>query len=259
MITLVGEFTTAVDLATDKPAEAGQLDLVLFCVKSYGLEDAAKSLAGNVHAGTVILPLLNGVNITERLKKTLPKATVLNGTVYISSSIEAPGLVRQKGGTGQIVFGPERDEDLEKFRYIEDLLKNADIKAELQKDVGVPIWTKYIFISPLAGLTSMLGKGFGAIMSDPKNEEMLRGLMEEVYRIAKAKGIGLPPDIVEVSLGKVKAFPPETKTSMQLDYEKGSQTELEVFTGYIVKAAKELGISTPLNEMVYKELVKKGK
>jgi len=259
IITPEGEFSAFPDLATANPVEAGRLDLVIFCVKSYGLEEAAKSLAGAVRKGTVILPLLNGVDITERLQKALPDTEVLNGAVYISAALEAPGVVRHKGGAGQIVFGPERNEDVEKYRYVEDVLRKADIKADLQKDAAVPIWTKYIFICPLAGLTSAIGKGFGAIMSDPQNSAMLKGLMEEVYKISKARGVHLPDDIVNFTMGKVNAFPPETKTSMQLDYEKGSQTELEIFTGYIVKSGKELGIPTPLNEKIYNELQKKSR
>lgn len=259
VITPEGEFTVFPDAALDKPAEAGPLDFILFCTKSYNLEEAARSLAASVHENTVILPLLNGVDITERLKRALPGAKVLNGAVYISASLEAPGVVRHKGGAGQIVFGPERNEDLEKFRHIEDMLRKAEIKADLQKDAAVPIWTKYMFICPLASLTSMLGKGFGAIMSNPQDAVLLKGLMEEVSRIAKAKGIALPEDIVETSIEKVNAFPPETKTSMQLDFEKGSRTEMEIFTGYIVKSGRELGIPTPLNEKVHAELLKKSK
>ncbi len=96
-------------------------------------------------------------------------------------------------------------------------------------------------------------------MSDPQNSAMLKGLMEEVYKVSKARGVHLPDDIVDITMGKVNAFPAETKTSMQLDYEKGSQTELEIFTGYIVKSGRELGIPTPLNEKIYNELQKKGK
>ena len=259
VITPDGEFTAIPDLATDNPLEAGKLDFVLFCTKSYSLEEAAKSLVGNIRKGTVILPLLNGVDITERLRKALPEADVMNGAVYISTAIESPGVIRHKGGLGQIVFGPDRNEDVEKFRYIEELLKKAEIKADLQKDAAVPIWIKYIFICPLASLTSMLGKAFGAIMADSQDSAMLRGLMEEVYRVAKARGIALPDDIVETTIGKVGAFPPGTKTSMQLDFEKGSQTELEIFTGYIVKSGKELNIPTPLNAKVHDELLKKSR
>lgn len=257
LITVDGEYTAKPALATDNPSEIGKLDLVFFCVKSYGLENAARMLSGNIHETTVVIPLLNGVNITERLKAALPRGIVIRGTVYIGSSIIAPGEVRQAGGSCQLIFGPDEKTQVETYRPIEELLKNADIKAELTADVAVPIWTKYIFVSPLAALTSMLGKTFGEILEDPASKKMLEGLLREVEAVARARGVNLPPDIVTASIGKVSGFPYATKTSMQRDYEKGNPIEIDIFTEYITQSGKELGIATPLHDRVYNSLMKK--
>ena len=251
------ELTAVPTLATDTPGEIGFLDLVLFCTKSYGLDDAARMIAGNVHKGTVVLPLLNGVNITSRLRILLPGCIVLNGCVYIGSNIEGPGVVHHKGGTGQLIFGPDRNEDVKKFRYIETLLCEAGITATLAENVAVHIWTKYIFVGPLAGLTSLLGKTFGAILENDENRLMFEGLMKEIESIARAQGVKLPADIVIASIRKAASFPYATKTSMQLDYEKGSRTEIDIFVDDIVKTGNALGIETPIHERVLKELMKK--
>ncbi|HOD36586.1 MAG TPA: 2-dehydropantoate 2-reductase [Syntrophales bacterium] len=257
LITVDGEYLAKPTLATDNPAEIGKLDLVFFCVKSYGLENAAKTLSGNIHGKTVVIPLLNGVNITERLKAALRHGTVIRGTIYIGSSIIAPGEVRQAGGSCQLIFGPDDNAEVEKYRPIEDLLKKAGIKAELTTDIAVPIWTKYIFVSPLAGLTSMLGKTFGEILEDPESLKMLEGLLRETEAVARARGVNLPPDIVKGSIGKVSSFPFATKTSMQRDYEKGNPLELDIFMEYITRSGKELGIPTPLHDRVLSALMKK--
>jgi len=81
--------------------------------------------------------------------------------------------------------------------------------------------------------------------------------MKEIEAVARKKGVRLPPDIVETSLGKAAAFAPTTKTSMQLDYERGNRTELDIFTAYMVKAGKELGIPVPLHKKVYVELLQR--
>lgn len=257
LITPDGEYTAVPTVATDRAEDIGFLDLVLFCVKSYSLKDAARMIAGSVRETSVILPLLNGVDIADRLRSLLPQCAVLNGCVYIGASIEGPGVVHHKGGTGQLIFGPDGNEDVEKFRSIEALLREAGIPAELAKDAAVPVWTKYIFIDPLAGLTALLGTSIGAILENEGDREMLAGLMKEVEGVARAKGVSFPADIVQVSLQKAAAFPYATKTSFQLDYEKGRQTELDIFAGYMMKAGQELGVSTPLHEKVYRELTKK--
>ncbi len=95
-------------------------------------------------------------------------------------------------------------------------------------------------------------------MDDPVAREMLAGMIDEVERIARAKGIALPADIAAATLDKVRQFPPETKTSLQLDFEKGRETEIDTFTGFIVKAGRELGIATPLHDRAYGRLATRG-
>ena len=251
--TVEGEFRVTPDLATDDPAAAGPCDLVLVCVKEYALEEAAARIVPLLHAETVVLPLLNGVDIAERLRSLLPRGMVLSGCVYISTFIEAPGIVRQVGGTCQLFFGPE-DGKTEAFRPLEAFLKDAEIQAELTARIGIHLWTKYLFVSPMAGVTSLMAKPFGAVMADEKGRAMVRGLMEEIGRLAKAKGIALPADSVETALVKVARFPYETKSSMQLDCEKGGRTEIDLFVGYAVRAGRTLGIPVPVHEELYTAL-----
>jgi 2-dehydropantoate 2-reductase len=251
--TVEGDSKVIPDLATDDPAVAGTCDLVLFCVKEYALKEAASAITPLLGDSTVILPLLNGVDIAERLRAILPRGTVLSGCVYISSFIEAPGMVRQVGGSCQLFFGPD-DGIAEPFRPLEGLLKEAAIKAELTDRIGEHLWTKYLFVSPMAGVTSLTAKPFGAVMADEKGRAMARELMEEIARLARAKGIILPADSVDTALAKVARFPYETKSSMQLDYEKGGLTEIDLFIGYAVRLGRSLGISVPCHEELYAAL-----
>jgi len=252
-----GDFTATPTTATDNPNDLGLVDLVFFCVKTYDLENAARQLIDNIHEKTVVVTILNGVDNADRLRTILTRGTVLNGCVYISSAIQAPGVIKQVGGSQQLIFGPENGVP-EKYRYIEDLLRNADVRAELTADISVQVWTKYIFIGPLATIDSLLRKPLGAIIADAKSKQMLKGLMEEVNLIAKKRGIKLPEDIIPLSLKKVSGFPYDTTTSMQRDFEKGKiKTELETFTGYIVNSGKELGVETPLYQEAYNELLKR--
>ena len=256
LVTPDGELIARPSLATDDPSAAGPLDLVLFAVKSYGLEGAARSIAGNIHDRSVVIPLLNGVDITELLQGILPRGVFLYGTVYVSAYIEAPGVVRQVSPASRLIFGPASG-GVEGFHGIDRLFQDAGIVSELTSDPIAALWTKFIFICPAASVTSLTRKSFGAVMDDSEAREMLTGMITEVEQIARAKGIGLPEDIAAATLAKVRQFPPQTKTSLQLDFEKGRPTEIDIFTGFIVRAGRELGIATPLHDRVYEALTTK--
>ncbi len=82
LFTKEGDYVVKPTLATDNPAEAGIFDLVFFGVKSYSLMSSAKQVIGNITKDTVMIPLLNGVDIADRLQSILPDAKILPGCVY---------------------------------------------------------------------------------------------------------------------------------------------------------------------------------
>src|SRR3984893_6763843 len=52
--------------ATGDPNEFAPYDLILFCVKAYDTEAAARAIDGCLNAGGAVLPLHNGVVCDER-------------------------------------------------------------------------------------------------------------------------------------------------------------------------------------------------
>ncbi|MBW2247566.1 MAG: 2-dehydropantoate 2-reductase [Deltaproteobacteria bacterium] len=257
VITQQGTFIAKPDKAIDNPVSGSIFDLIIFCVKSYDLEDSAKLFKNCVNEQTVAITVLNGVNNTERLKRVLLDAQILNGCVYISAFVKEPGIVCQAGGTCKFFFGS----DTEKKNYIkiEQVLKDAGIAAEYRKDIKEIVWEKYLFVSPLASATSFYQKTFGEIMEDEQCKNLLQGLLKETEGVAKFQKVNLPKDIFQKSLDKIALFPYDTKSSLQMDFEKKKNTELDIFAGYIVNFAKEHELDVPVHEKVYNVLSGKAK
>ncbi len=253
LFTKEGDYVAKPTLATDIPAEAGVFDLVFFCVKSYSLTSSAKQLSSNINKNTVVIPLLNGVDIADRLHSILPAANIVHGCVYISSFIEKPGVVRQTGGICKLVFGTD-NQSAKQYKNILDILLQAKINTELNNKISTALWTKYLLICPLAGLTTATNKTFGEIMENADWRERLKKMIKEVKSIADARKIELPEDIVNKTLESIGRFAYDTKTSMQVDRERGKDTEIDIFTKYIIKSGKKLGIPTPLHNEIYSQL-----
>jgi len=256
LITQKGSFKAMPDRATDNPADQGAFDLVLFCVKAYDLEESARLLRYNVDEKSVVITLLNGVDNRGRLKDIFPRAEVLDGGVYISGRIICPGVVQQLGGACKLFFGAE-DGATEKYLHTERLLRDAGIDAEFRTDIQTVVWDKYLFISPVASATAYLGKNFGEILEDGTSRGILESLVKEVERVGRAMGVPVPEDAPKVVLDKVASFPYETQSSMQVDFEKGGRTELETFTGFIVRSAGRRGIAVPHHDEIYRILLER--
>ncbi|ABZ85530.1 2-dehydropantoate 2-reductase [Heliomicrobium modesticaldum Ice1] len=253
-----GEFTAKPALATEDAAEIGPVDFVLFCVKTYDLESAAAKMIPLVGEQTIILPLLNGVDHAKRLRAALPRGRVLNGCCYIFSMIESPGVI--SGGAGRIVYGVDSQPGLpeilpEELEAIAGLFRRSGIAAKHVANADVALWSKYLLICSLGGITSYYQAPVGAITGDPRRLAQLRAMMEEVEAVARAQGVPLPEAIVEETMKSVFSFGPDSTTSMQRDFEKGNRTELESFSGYIVRTGAELGVPTPTHGEVYAKLI----
>jgi 2-dehydropantoate 2-reductase len=253
MVTAVGENIVRPDAVTSIPAELGQLDLVICCVKAYSLVEAIEQLRPCIKKGTVILPLLNGVDAAERIKKLLPVAEVWNGCIYIISGLKSPGVVEIGKLIPEIFFGgPVTSVKMLKFVY--GLFINAGFNAILSGKAEQKVWEKFIFLSPIATLTSYSDLCIGDILKDSRLRNELVSLVNEAAAVAEAKKIKLPSNTINKTIQKIESLPYENTSSMHKDFKKGNETELDSLTLNVVMMGKEVNVDTPEYEKLYKEL-----
>jgi len=256
LITDKEEFLCFPNIATDNIRHISIPDLYLLCVKGYDLDNAVASISKNISADTIILPLLNGVDIYERIRTTLQKTIVSPACVYVSSSIERPGTIRQKGPEGHIIFGKDPRCLNYNYGYLVEFFNEMGISNAWYDNPYPAIWKKYIFITALSLMTAYSGKTIGEVLADDKLKRMTENIMKEVVLIGKTKNINFEQDIVEKTIQKAKNFPYETKTSFQRDYEKkNTRNEGDIFGGTLIRLAKEYNVSIPTISDVYEVLM----
>jgi len=236
------------DLATDRLEEAPAPDLAVLCVKSYDLDKAADQLAAVLRPSTVVLPLLNGADIRERLRARLRIGIVPPACIYVSARRAGAGTVEHIGGAGKIHLGPDPQVPAWDGSELRAVLEVAGIPYQWHEDPTVAIWVKYMFIAPLALVTAAHGADFGRVLSDPQLNAQARAVMEEIRRIADARGVALPADIVESTLRTAGSFPPETRTSYQRDIESRARAdEGDLYGGAILRLGAAHGVPTPVS------------
>ena len=75
------------------------------------------------------------------------------------------------------------------------------------------------------------------------------GLRKELEAVAAAKGIDLSK--ADTSSEHGSPVPPATRYSTLQDLDAGRHTEIDMFSGALVRMGNELGIPTPYNEYTY--------
>src|SRR6266404_2748154 len=141
-----GDLVCKPSLATDAFRRLPPLDLCLVCVKEFDLPAALSRLEPRIHGESIVLPLLNGVDVYSRIREVIRKGVVLPACVYVGTHIERPGKVCQKGGACKILFGPDPLRPDFAPRDVIALFDQAGIKSEWTLNVQLEIWKKFIFI-----------------------------------------------------------------------------------------------------------------
>ncbi len=250
-----GTFECKPTLATDDIADLPLLDLCIICVKSFSLTAVLNDLKSKITDSTVIIPLLNGIDIASRVRDIITNGVLLPACVYVGTHIERAGVVSQKGGACTIHIGNERGTDNGSPQWILSLLKDAQIKYIWHDDVYPEIWSKFSFICSYGTTTACFNKSVGEVMSDEKLSILTRTMINEIVNIAEAMKVKLPDDISEMTYNKGNSFPFETKTSFQRDFEiPDKQDERDLFAGTLVRLGKQNRIDCSTTEMLLTRL-----
>ena len=109
---------------------------------------------------------------------------------------------------------------------------------------------------PIGSLTAATGKTYGGIWEDPGLQKKAKDMMLEVVAVAKARHVHLTQEAVDKAMAMVAGFDYNSKTSMQIDREKGRPTEIDALNAYLCKSGKESNIPTPLHDKIYADLMK---
>jgi 2-dehydropantoate 2-reductase len=250
-----GDFIILPANATEDPAKVERVDLILFCVKTYNTDEAAEAIRPAVGPQTVVLSLQNGIDAAERIGKVIGVDHVLGGATWLSSSVEAPGVIKQISQFRRIVFGELAGGHSERIQAIYEVLNQTGITVEISEDIQKVLWTKLVFITAVSSIGSLTRLPMGDYRSVPETRRLLSGIMEEVESLARAQGVNLDGDVVQKWLEFIDNSAPHIKPSMQLDVEAGHRTELESMIGVVGRKGRELGIPTPVADFVYASLL----
>ena len=255
VITETGAFVAKPTLATDQVSEIGIADYVILTTKSYDLEATVHQIKPCVGKNTVILPLLNGADISARIRAVLLGIEVWNGCAYIVARLNEPGVVESSGNLHRLNFGYENQTNA-RLLYFEKLLKEAGIDATFYINIKSVIWKKFFFISSTASLTSYFDVSFGALLTDEDRKTTLVSLLEELLLVANSEGAEMNRNIIDKTIHQLENLPFDTTSSMHSDFRAGRNTELQTLTGIVIELGKKHGIPTPTYEKVFDKLYK---
>jgi 2-dehydropantoate 2-reductase len=246
-----GETHVVPTRATDDPAEIGQVDVVLFCVKLWDVESAGERIKPLIGAETAVIPLQNGIDAAERLIPILGKNAVMGGVAQISASIIAPGVIAQVGTFMRMIFGELDGKPSKRGEDFLALCLKAGFEATLSDQIMTELWMKFILLASNSGIVALGRQPIGKLRDDPDIRPIFTAAYREAIAVGRARGIAIPADALERILAATGHFPPTMKPSMALDLDRGNRLELPWLAGKVAELGRQLDVPTPTHSMLY--------
>ena len=232
------------------PKEAHGADLIIVSLKYGALSGALDSIKAAVGENTVVMSLMNGVDSEEIISEAVGGSHVLYSLIKVASHKEDDGYCFDPDTTIGIIFGElSVPYESERVCAVEKLFADTGIHYRHTDYIREEIWSKFRLNVCNNLPQAILGAGVGCYRDSVHMKAISDGLRRELEAVAAAKGIDMSK--ADASSGHGSAVPPSARYSTLQDIDAGRHTEIDMFSGVLIKMGKELGVPTPYNEYTY--------
>ena len=231
------------------PGQAHDADLLIVCLKYGALPGAMDSIREAVGEHTVVMSLMNGVDSEEILAAEVGADHLLYSLIKVVSHKEADGFRFDPDTTLGIIYGElAAPFESERVQAVAALFEGTGVRFRATEHIREEMWSKFRLNVCNNLPQTILGAGVGCYRDSVHMKAISDGLRRELEAIATARGIDLR---IADAVSHGCAVPATARYSTLQDLDAGRHTEIDMFSGALMRMGKELGIPTPYNEYTY--------
>lgn len=223
-------------------------DVVLLACKAYDLDGAITAIRPAMGAGTVILPVLNGLSHLDTLGHAFGRERVLGGLCKIQATLSPEGTVRHLNDWRWLTFGEQAGGLSPRVEAIAAAFAPArGAVAQAVPDIGQRMWEKLVHLGTAALGTVLMRANVGEVVR-AGGAALLAEALARNAAIAAHHGHPMPEAFL-AEYGALFADPASAyATSLLRDIEAGNPSEGEHILGFLLEAARRAGVETALHE-----------
>ncbi len=248
-----GERTLIPVRATTIPADVQGSDVVLVLVKAWASAEATAPLCEYLTRDTIVITLQNGLGNASAIRNALLHDGV-RPHVYLGVTTQAamraePGVVRHTG-SGITAIGRRTNPANAPLRDIATVLTASGMQAVAVDDIHRWVWRKLAVNAAINPLTALAGVRNAAISTDPGLRQSAETIAREVVTVGRASNVQIDLQEVLAAIEEVARTTGENHSSMLVDLETGTPTEIDAINGAIVSEARRHAVRAPANQLM---------
>lgn len=232
---------------TDDPGTLGPVDLVIFSVKLWDTEKAARAILPLIGPETGVISFQNGVVKDDILRPIIGEKALMGGVAYMGTAISRPGVIQHTGTVQKVVFGEYDGRRSKRAETLLEWCQKAGLDGAISDNIRRTLWEKFAFLVAMAAVTATMRLPIGPIRSHPLTRQFYLDAMREAAAVGRAHGVRLPEDFAEERMAFVDTLPATMTASLHHDLERGNPLEVEWLSGSVVELGAAVGVPTPIH------------
>ncbi|KYK25500.1 hypothetical protein AYK25_05365 [Thermoplasmatales archaeon SM1-50] len=226
-----------------------EFDVVFISVKASLLSQVLPMLENVVKSGTTFISLQNGLDNEELIADVFGKEHTLRIVVNYAGNLIDNGKVRMSFFNAPNYIGIIESTAEEKARALAKVITDADLETAYTPEIKKYEWEKIILNAALSPVCALTRRTMKQMMQLTDTRNLAEAILREGIEVAVAHGIHFQPNFLEFCMNYLDKAG-HHRTSMHVDIEKQSPTEINFINDKIVKYGKMKGISTPMNSTI---------
>ena len=230
-------------------------DLVIVAVKATALNEVLEHISCISKSDTVIISVLNGITSEDIIESHVSEGTVID-CVSVGMDTLREGLDVTYSKIGFLSVGIKAGEQhkQEALKRLESFFDRTHFVYRHEQDIRHRMWSKWMLNVGINQVVMVEQGTFATVQREGKARERMIGAMREVIAVAKCEGMDLGESDIEEYMALLADFMPNGMPSMRQDGVARRYSEVECFSGELIKRARHFGVSVPINEALYREI-----
>lgn len=226
-----------------------KIDIIFISIKASILPKILPLLKKVTTPGTIFVSLQNGLDAEDMIANYFGKKNTLRIVINYAGNIIDNGKVRMSFFNAPNYIGMIDPQAEEKARTLAEIITTSDLETTFTSEIKKFEWEKTILNTALSPVCALTRRTMKQMMEFKETRELVKAILQEGIEVAKANGIFFESDFLKHGIEYLDKAG-HHKTSMHVDIERGSPTEISFINGKIVEYGKLKGIPTPYNSTI---------
>ncbi|RAP24937.1 hypothetical protein DID73_00085 [Candidatus Marinamargulisbacteria bacterium SCGC AG-343-K17] len=228
-------------------------DVLILATKALPSIDAVSLVQPFMSKNTILMIIQNGIFIEDDLLASYDQ-NILRCLAFICVSRHSKTHIHHMDFGSLSVGGLNCTLNDLADHPLFQLFPQLDITVRLSPDIQQSIWEKLVWNAPFNPLSVVYnGATTAELLSNPTSLSKIRTIMQEVQLAATYANITITDEFIDEKIQQTQQMVPY-KTSMCLDYESGSDIEVEAILGHLLQFGEDHSFDLPEIRSLYRDI-----